>query len=751
MPLLCAAACCSSPGLTLLLLLAYYRVLLLVFCCSGIDCMVWTTSGIPAAATGTTAAVPWMLTLTEFLSNSIPSVPSGSFKLLTERNRFPQRPFQVATDANYYNECLRAFLSRTSAVTQRCYHPVEHRGTYLVGSTNSEQGVSSYFHNVLLAATDVLKQQYGADSYAYMPVPTAKAIRAAIIRLSPGLHDVGVLLEADALAAASAAATSVAAEINVNAAAAGHVGAAAPIAASWPSYSAAAAIGVGSIVSLSTTPAAGDALAPPTTQAKIAAAGSAGTDGLITAPAAAAAARALSADQQAQEQDAAATELRRSDSSSIFASTSRRKPDQVLVAGPRVAVERQLKHRFALVGEMKARGKMMSAPGQPKNLEQLFNDSDETATALLSQWLTYADEFQARRGFLSCYDMTVLVEQRPRSEGSPYWDWLVLSKPILAEATCPDLTVLQGLAWLHEAGIADLSLSPPPPLPHNPGSSGLGGNGVGGHHGGGGGGGKPPGGDPEDDEQGGSGSSRRLKRLCKPSHLVCPDGEYQPGVGLSQSDDVWKATDQLPNDIHFSKQQPQQEQQQHMPAGADGLKNKIALPLCNLLIPASAELGAGGSGVVFRVDFGGQAAAVKVLLVEALPVMLQEAAMYNRLKQLQGRTIPQLLGIGLAASGGCCFLATSLVPGKPLSACSITPDVADAAVLTLQQLHNTGHVHGDIRFANMLMVTDAAGAAAGVVLVDLAATRAGKAAERAAEMQYLFQLLGQRFPASRQV
>jgi hypothetical protein len=162
-----------------------------------------------------------------------------------------------------------------------------------------------------------------------------------------------------------------------------------------------------------------------------------------------------------------------------------------------------------------------------------------------------------------------------------------------------------------------------------------------------------------------------------------------------------------------------------------------ALPVFPLAwLAQGAELGIGGSAVVYSCSLGACEAAVKVVWVEQLMALLGEAAAYSRLECLQGQVIPQLLALGLLEGGGACFMATTIAPGSPMDKQRVTPALASAAMAALQQLHDQGFIHGDVALQNLLAYTSADGAAY-VMLVDLAKARSAQPAECAAEMQRL--------------
>jgi len=70
----------------------------------------------------------------------------------------------------------------------------------------------------------------------------------------------------------------------------------------------------------------------------------------------------------------------------------------------------------------------------------------------------------------------------------------------------------------------------------------------------------------------------------------------------------------------------------------------------------------------------------------------------------------------------------------------ISQAVACAAVNALQQVHDLGYIHGDVRLEN-LMRQDTAGGTSGAVLVDLGRASPGSIQERNMEMASLRQLL----------
>lgn len=78
----------------------------------------------------------------------------------------------------------------------------------------------------------------------------------------------------------------------------------------------------------------------------------------------------------------------------------------------------------------------------------------------------------------------------------------------------------------------------------------------------------------------------------------------------------------------------------------------------------------------------------------------------QELKQLHGRAVPELLGVGTVPLGGA-FLATRLLHGTPLSALpEVSEAVASAAEQALSLVHGGRVAQGDIRLSNLILLAE---------------------------------------------
>lgn len=119
-------------------------------------------------------------------------------------------------------------------------------------------------------------------------------------------------------------------------------------------------------------------------------------------------------------------------------------------------------------------------------------------------------------------------------------------------------------------------------------------------------------------------------------------------------------------------------------------------------------LGEGESGLVYAGLLNGAKAALKYFLHETgFEDALREAAFYQLLQPLQGGAIPTLLGVTGLSSPGAGMLLLELVEGGQLLSEleGITPEVAEAALSALDQVHSFGVAHNDIKLENLLLAT----------------------------------------------
>jgi hypothetical protein len=176
-------------------------------------------------------------------------------------------------------------------------------------------------------------------------------------------------------------------------------------------------------------------------------------------------------------------------------------------------------------------------------------------------------------------------------------------------------------------------------------------------------------------------------------------------------------------------------------------------------------LGRGTYGHVQAGRWQGLPAAIKLLQVpgwEPAAGFTWEARVYRRLRQLQGRRVPQLLGQGYLAGGREYFLALSLVRGTPLDELPrpLHAGVKQAAMAALQLVHSAGVMHADIDLRHFWLLPaskqqhgqlgpDPGDAPAGggttptVLLLDFGNSRMSRAAaqEMGAEMRQLQAML----------
>ena len=117
---------------------------------------------------------------------------------------------------------------------------------------------------------------------------------------------------------------------------------------------------------------------------------------------------------------------------------------------------------------------------------------------------------------------------------------------------------------------------------------------------------------------------------------------------------------------------------------------------------------------------------------------------------LQGRVIPQLLGIGELWTGAQ-FVATSMVQGCSLSSLPhISTEVKQGAMSALAQVHRAGVVHGDVTLDNFMLAEPdclegscASKSPARVIIIDFArAYMQASREQQAKEAARLRRLLG---------
>ncbi|KIY98612.1 hypothetical protein MNEG_9350 [Monoraphidium neglectum] len=109
-----------------------------------------------------------------------------------------------------------------------------------------------------------------------------------------------------------------------------------------------------------------------------------------------------------------------------------------------------------------------------------------------------------------------------------------------------------------------------------------------------------------------------------------------------------------------------------------------------------------------RLGFYGQPAAIKAIDVSKqghlLPKMQAEVAIYDRLRSLQGVSIPILYGSGFWNYANTYFVATSVISGQHPS--RSTFGGIQAAEQALRGIHACGVLHGDIRAENVFVAEE---------------------------------------------
>jgi len=368
-----------------------------------------------------------------------------------------------------------------------------------------------------------------------------------------------------------------------------------------------------------------------------------------------------------------------------------------------------LEREIVAFGELKVR-ETLTHFGAPVDLAGLFKQGEDRARAVIGQAFTYMSLLQVRYGFISCYDVLWVLERR---EEQP--QMLYISAPIKATDAPPKPTLMLAMCWLQYAAINEPRFMLPPQPPFSSGGAGPG-DGSGGR----------PGSERRDSPEG---TTRAVGK--RPS--IPPQREdFVSGSQYSNAD---RPSDQLLADP--DGQVLRWAAHYQLP----GLPALPLVPLGCLVQPTCDILGSGATSIVLEGKFQGKGCAVKLLLLEDARFWVREVMAYQHLQVLQGVCLPKLLGVGLTCQGACCFLALELVQGVPLSlARGASEAVAAASVAALQQVHDLGYVHGDVRLENM-MQREAASGTCGAVLVDLGHARHASFQEREMEMASLRQLL----------
>lgn len=131
-----------------------------------------------------------------------------------------------------------------------------------------------------------------------------------------------------------------------------------------------------------------------------------------------------------------------------------------------------------------------------------------------------------------------------------------------------------------------------------------------------------------------------------------------------------------------------------------------------------------GNSAVMRGTYGNEACIMKVMNVtteEGCEQVATEIAVYRRLQDLQGNSIPKFLGYG-----NLCGVVDILI----LEACGEPDYCATVDVLKelLQQIHARGFLHGDVELRNVVCH-----ARRGHVLIDFGCSKVDNISEREKE------------------
>ncbi|GFH14494.1 protein kinase domain-containing protein, partial [Haematococcus lacustris] len=125
---------------------------------------------------------------------------------------------------------------------------------------------------------------------------------------------------------------------------------------------------------------------------------------------------------------------------------------------------------------------------------------------------------------------------------------------------------------------------------------------------------------------------------------------------------------------------------------------------------SSMRLGAGQCGPVVQGWLQEVPVAIKATDACKSPDIVQmlwhEAKIYDILRDLQGHLLPVLHGCGYWKGRNNFFLATAVVPGKPINSCKGVAGAqatAQAARQALQAIHQRGVAHGDVRADNIMV------------------------------------------------
>ncbi|KAL6755106.1 hypothetical protein V8C86DRAFT_2684529 [Haematococcus lacustris] len=173
-----------------------------------------------------------------------------------------------------------------------------------------------------------------------------------------------------------------------------------------------------------------------------------------------------------------------------------------------------------------------------------------------------------------------------------------------------------------------------------------------------------------------------------------------------QEDQVQQGSNQLQQTptapLHALRQRDQ-------PAPWVTIEDAPEYPLESLQL-SSMRLGAGQCGPVVQGWLQEVPVAIKATDACKSPDIVQllwhEAKIYDFLQDLQGHLLPVLHGCGYWSGSNNFFLATAVVPGKPINSCRGVADAqatAQAARQALQAIHQRGVAHGDVRADNIMV------------------------------------------------
>jgi len=174
--------------------------------------------------------------------------------------------------------------------------------------------------------------------------------------------------------------------------------------------------------------------------------------------------------------------------------------------------------------------------------------------------------------------------------------------------------------------------------------------------------------------------------------------------------------------------------------------------MCMVFVDFSAAytvIGSGRTGKSYRqIAPRGKDFVSKVADVVKQPEMKgeldHEADMYSMMKKLQGKCIPEFLGVGSHPWSSILYTLSTSYEGVPI--CDVEdglfPEEEASALDALKELHMLGVLHGDIRADNILVKREDPSKPGKVCLIDFAFSSPSSSAEDAqAEVEQLSMLL----------